>query len=104
MDNEYLSQSSLAKSTTFEEPLIASFWRDGQFLKMKCIDCVVNSGPNYTEIMIRSEDDTNSMFLITADPEISAAMNDRIFDGFQLRNASGSIIEQITRDDSTTRH
>lgn len=104
MTDEYLSQSVPTKTTVFDEPLTATFWRQGDFIKFKCIDCVVNTGPNYTEVVLRAEDETNNMFLITADPEITAQMNDHIFDGFQLRRANGTVIEQITVTDNQTRH
>lgn len=86
----------------FDEPLVASFWKNGKFMHLRCIDCIVNSGPDYTEIILRGEDETNSMFVITSDPEISASMSGRIFDGFQLKNAAGVTVERITTADNKT--
>ena len=86
----------------FEEPLTASFWKNGDFMRFKCVDCVVNSGPDYTEIILRSEDEQNAMFIVTADPEISANMSGRVFDGFQLKNSAGETVERITTADCKT--
>ena len=88
----------------FDKPLIASFWKNGKFIHFQCVDCVVSASQDYTEVVITSPDNTNSMFIISADREISDRMNGSIFDGFHLKDSGGKTIEFITNTDSKTTH
>lgn len=88
----------------FDEPLVASFWRHGNFVKFQCVDCVVNAGPEYTEVILTSPDTRDAMFIISNSPNIAADMSDRVFDGFQLRSSKGEVIEMVTVNDSMAIH
>ncbi len=102
-DSDSVTSKRLS-GTLFDEPLVASFWRNGKFIKFHCLDCVVNAGPEYTEVILTTPNERDSMFIITNDPTISANMSDRVFDGFQLRSAKGEVVEMITVNDSRAVH
>ena len=98
-------QSANAKT----EGLIASFWKKGKFAKFTCSDCQVNVLGNYSEIILRDASDNIALFIVSDDPDIEASMtmnrnSPGCFDGFQLRDLTGKVVEQITVADSQNIH
>lgn len=90
--------------------MIAAFWKHGKVTKFPCTDCQIMSQPAYTEVVIRDSLNETHMFVITNDPDIEATMHQAgvelpgIFDGFQLSDLEGHIIDKVSIFDSSTLH
>jgi len=88
--------------------LVAVFWKNGRFQRFTCIDCQIMVQPNYSEIILRDSMNNSALFIISNDPDIAGNMlldpnvHPGVFDGFQLRDFNGTVIEKISIFDNTT--
>ena len=91
--------------------MVATFWRKGgNVTKVSCIDCCVEVGRDYAEIILLTLNPPEQLlFVISDDLDIQENMaNGRgttaAFTGFLLRDPTGKVIEQITTEDCKSVH
>lgn len=91
-------------------PMIATFWKHGKFLRISCDDVSVSVDRHYAEIILNTTDARRLLFIISNDPDLEQNMakgpngESASFDGFLLRDPSGTTIEKITVQDNLSIH